>query len=92
MEDYYESARMLINLSGAVGRLVLAGREMARLAGFTSRVNELMKVGWAAGLPTLPCVWCVCFLACVGFPGCAWYPFASLLFFLCHDGGVGWAE
>jgi hypothetical protein len=48
MEDYYESARMLINLSGAVGRLVLAGREMARLAGFTSRVNELMKVGSGA--------------------------------------------
>ena len=44
MEDYYESARMLINLSGAVGRLVLAGREMTRLAGFTSRVTELMAV------------------------------------------------
>jgi ATP-binding cassette subfamily D (ALD) protein 3 len=44
MEDYYESARMLINLSGAVGRLVLAGRELTRLAGFTSRMSELMNV------------------------------------------------
>lgn len=44
MEDYYESARMLINLSGAVGRLVLAGREMTRLAGFTARVTELITV------------------------------------------------
>jgi hypothetical protein len=35
---------MLINLSSAVGRLVLAGREMTRLAGFTSRVTELMSV------------------------------------------------
>jgi ATP-binding cassette subfamily D (ALD) protein 3 len=33
MEDYYKSGRMLVNLSTAVGRLVLAGRELTRLAG-----------------------------------------------------------
>lgn len=44
MQDYYRSGRMLMNLAGAVGRLVLAGRELTRLAGFTARVTELMDV------------------------------------------------
>jgi ATP-binding cassette, subfamily D (ALD), member 3 len=44
MEDYYQSGRMLVNLATAVGRLVLAGRELTRLAGFTARVSELMDV------------------------------------------------
>mmetsp|Transcript_18610 Transcript_18610/g.71801 ORF Transcript_18610/g.71801 Transcript_18610/m.71801 type:complete len:656 (-) Transcript_18610:60-2027(-) len=44
MQDYYKSGRMLMNLAGAVGRLVLAGRELTRLAGFTARVTELMDV------------------------------------------------
>jgi len=44
MEDYYRSGRMLVNLATAVGRLVLAGRELTRLAGFTSRVTDLMGV------------------------------------------------
>eukprot|EP01097_Dermamoeba_algensis_P006322 TRINITY_DN3955_c0_g1_i1.p1 TRINITY_DN3955_c0_g1~~TRINITY_DN3955_c0_g1_i1.p1 ORF type:complete len:688 (+),score=132.04 TRINITY_DN3955_c0_g1_i1:38-2065(+) len=44
MEEYYKSGRMLFSLSSAVGRLVLAGREMTRLAGFTARVTELMDV------------------------------------------------
>lgn len=44
MEDYYKSGRMLVNLATAVGRLVLAGRELTRLAGFTSRVTELISV------------------------------------------------
>nr|CAB3219637.1 ATP-binding cassette sub-family D member 3-like [Phallusia mammillata] len=44
VEDYYRSGRMLVRLSQAIGRIVLAGREMSRLAGFTSRVTELMKV------------------------------------------------
>jgi len=35
---------MLVKLAEAIGRLVLAGREMTRLAGFTSRVTELMGV------------------------------------------------
>lgn len=41
IEAYYSSGRMLLNMSAAVGRLVLAGRELTRLAGFTARVNEL---------------------------------------------------
>lgn len=35
---------MLVKLAEAIGRLVLAGREMSRLAGFTARVTELMNV------------------------------------------------
>lgn len=41
MEAYYRSGRMLLNLASAVGRLVLAGRDLTRLAAFTSRVNQL---------------------------------------------------
>lgn len=41
---YYTYGRMLVKLAEAIGRLVLAGREMTRLAGFTSRVTELMSV------------------------------------------------
>lgn len=44
MEDYYRSGRMLMNLAMAVGRLVLAGRELTRLAGYTARVTELQAV------------------------------------------------
>eukprot|EP00051_Salpingoeca_urceolata_P015108 m.193428 g.193428 ORF g.193428 m.193428 type:complete len:343 (-) comp18293_c0_seq4:180-1208(-) len=44
MEDYYQSGRMLVRMSQAVGRLVLAGREVTRLAGFTVRVSELIAV------------------------------------------------
>lgn len=36
--------RMLVKLAEAIGRLVLAGREMTRLAGFTARVTEIMAV------------------------------------------------
>lgn len=35
---------MLIKLAEAIGRLLLAGREMTRLAGFTARMSELIKV------------------------------------------------
>lgn len=35
---------MLVKLAEAIGRLVLAGRELTRLAGFTSRVQELITV------------------------------------------------
>lgn len=41
---YYTYGRMLVKLAEAIGRLVLAGREMTRLAGFTSRVTEILKV------------------------------------------------
>lgn len=35
---------MLVKLAEAIGRLVLAGRELTKLAGFTSRVTELINV------------------------------------------------
>jgi len=41
---YYTYGRMLVKLAEAIGRLVLAGRELTRLAGFTSRVNEIITV------------------------------------------------
>mmetsp|Transcript_109 Transcript_109/g.318 ORF Transcript_109/g.318 Transcript_109/m.318 type:complete len:648 (+) Transcript_109:36-1979(+) len=44
MTSYYRSGRMLLNMASAIGRLVLAGRELTRLAGFTSRVTELVGV------------------------------------------------
>uniref|UniRef100_A0A4W5M4D3 ATP-binding cassette, sub-family D (ALD), member 3b n=1 Tax=Hucho hucho TaxID=62062 RepID=A0A4W5M4D3_9TELE len=36
--------RMLLSMSQALGRIVLAGREMSRLSGFTARITEIMKV------------------------------------------------
>ncbi|CAF0995574.1 unnamed protein product [Rotaria magnacalcarata] len=44
LEDYYSSGRMLMRLAEAVGRLVLAGRELTKLAGFTTRVTDLIRV------------------------------------------------
>lgn len=44
MQDYYRSGRMLVRMSQSVGRIVLAGREVTRLAGFTARVTELQEV------------------------------------------------
>ncbi|XP_022907488.2 ATP-binding cassette sub-family D member 3 [Onthophagus taurus] len=41
---YYTYGRMLVKLAEAIGRLVLAGRELTRLAGFTSRVTQLREV------------------------------------------------
>ena len=35
---------MLLKLAEALGRLVLAGRELSRLAGFTARMTELSVV------------------------------------------------
>lgn len=43
-KQYYASGRMLVKLAEAIGRLVLAGREMTRLAGFTARVTEIITV------------------------------------------------
>ena len=34
IQDYYRSGRMLVKLAEAIGRLVLAGREMTRLSGY----------------------------------------------------------
>jgi len=44
MQDYYRSGRMLVRMAEAIGRLVLSGRELTRLAGYTARVSELMVV------------------------------------------------
>ncbi|KAH7701626.1 CRE-PMP-2 protein, partial [Aphelenchoides avenae] len=44
MQDYYNSGRMMLRLAEALGRLALAGREMTRLSGFTTRVDTLMNV------------------------------------------------
>ena len=44
MEEYSRNSGYLINLSQAVGRIVLAGRDLTRFAGYTSRVSELMDV------------------------------------------------
>lgn len=41
---YYTYGRMLVKLAEAIGRLVLAGRELTRLAGFTARVTQLREV------------------------------------------------
>ncbi|XP_050314343.1 ATP-binding cassette sub-family D member 3 [Anthonomus grandis grandis] len=41
---YYTYGRMLVKLAEAIGRLVLAGRDLTRLAGFTARVTELRNV------------------------------------------------
>ncbi|XP_065906013.1 ATP-binding cassette sub-family D member 3-like [Dysidea avara] len=42
--DYYRNGRMLIRLAEAVGRVVLAGRELTRLSGYTARITELLVV------------------------------------------------
>jgi ATP-binding cassette subfamily D (ALD) protein 3 len=44
MEDYFRSGKMLLKMSEAMGRLVLSGRELTRLAGFTARVTEMIDV------------------------------------------------
>lgn len=41
---YYTYGRMLVKLAEAIGRLVLAGRDLTRLAGFTARVTQLKSV------------------------------------------------
>lgn len=33
IQDYYQSGRMLVRMAEAIGRIVLAGREMTRLSG-----------------------------------------------------------
>lgn len=42
--DSITLAGYLVNLSQAVGRLILAGRDLTRFAGYTSRVSELFDV------------------------------------------------
>lgn len=44
LKVYYSSGRMLVKLAEAIGRVILAGRELSRLAGFTTRMTELISV------------------------------------------------
>ncbi|VDM85487.1 unnamed protein product, partial [Strongylus vulgaris] len=44
IEELYKSGRMMLKLAEALGRLALAGREMTRLSGFTTRVDTLLNV------------------------------------------------
>lgn len=44
LEEYYKSGRMLVRMAEAIGRVVLAGRELTRLAGFTARIIQLNQV------------------------------------------------
>ncbi|PIC45071.1 hypothetical protein B9Z55_005215 [Caenorhabditis nigoni] len=44
MQEYYNSGRMMYKMAEALGRLALAGRDMTRLSGFTSRVDTLLNV------------------------------------------------
>ncbi|XP_041976654.1 ATP-binding cassette sub-family D member 3 isoform X1 [Aricia agestis] len=41
---YYTYGRMIVKMAEGIGRLVLSGRELARLAGLTSRVTQLRHV------------------------------------------------
>lgn len=42
--SYYTMGRMLVKLAEAIGRLVMAGREITRLNGFTTRLMEFLNV------------------------------------------------
>ncbi|XP_062843524.1 ATP-binding cassette sub-family D member 3-like [Trichomycterus rosablanca] len=44
LEEYYQTGRMLLSMAQALGRIVLAGREMSRLSGFTARISEIQDV------------------------------------------------
>ncbi|KAI8883643.1 hypothetical protein K501DRAFT_313954 [Backusella circina FSU 941] len=44
MEDYSRNSSYLVNLSQAIGRLILTGRDLTRFAGYTSRVADLFEV------------------------------------------------
>lgn len=44
MEEYSRNSSYLVNLSQAVGRVILAGRDLTRFAGYTHRVAELFGV------------------------------------------------
>jgi ABC-type uncharacterized transport system fused permease/ATPase subunit len=39
-QNYHTKAKMMINLAAALGRLILSGREFARLVGFAERIIE----------------------------------------------------
>ncbi|XP_053203647.1 ATP-binding cassette sub-family D member 3-like [Panonychus citri] len=43
LEAYYKSGRMMVRLAESIGRLVLAGRDLSRLAAYTQRVTQLIR-------------------------------------------------
>lgn len=43
-KHYYTYGRMLVKMAEGIGRLVLSGRELSKLAGLTSRVTQLRTV------------------------------------------------
>lgn len=43
-KHYYTYGRMLVKFAEAIGALILASREITRLAGFTARVTEIRNV------------------------------------------------
>ena len=43
-QDYCRSGHMLVHMSEAIGRLVLAGRDMPCLSGFTACIHQLTTV------------------------------------------------
>jgi ATP-binding cassette subfamily D (ALD) protein 3 len=44
MEDYSRNSGYLVNLSQAIGRVILAGRDLTKFSGYTSRVAEFFEV------------------------------------------------
>lgn len=44
MEDYSRNSGYLVNLSQAIGRFILAGRELTKFAGYAHRVAEFFEV------------------------------------------------
>lgn len=55
-DAFHRSGRMLIYLAQAMASLVLAGRELTRLAGFTARVSTLESVLDDVGEEPVPMV------------------------------------
>lgn len=53
IQDYYQSGRMLLSMSQALGRIVLAGRDMSRLSGsviHNALITQLVQlVQWFIG-------------------------------------------
>lgn len=43
-QHYYTYGRMIVKMAEGIGRLVLSGRELSKLAGLTARVTQLRSV------------------------------------------------
>ena len=65
-QDYYRSGRMLVRLAQAIGRLVLAGRELTRLAGYVQYHHHTTLYIPSHCVCVCLCVFvCVCVCVCV---------------------------